>query len=62
MPAAHVDTGGINVVWQNPVGLLIFFYINIHAASVKTMMSLTEFQWLKRYFCNLNAKMKSTDV
>lgn len=56
-PAAHGDTRGINLARQNPVGLLIFFYVNIDAASAKTMMSLTEFKWLKRYVCNLIAKM-----
>lgn len=56
--AALVDTSGINLARQNPAGLLVFFYFNIHAASAKTMISLIEFWWLKRYVCNLNAKMK----
>lgn len=53
-----MDTSGINLAGQNPAGLLGFFYFNIRAASAKTMMSLTEFQWLKRYVSNLNAKKK----
>lgn len=51
MPAAHVDTSGINLARQNPVALLIFIYFNIDAASAKKMVSLTEFQWLKKSVC-----------